>query len=179
MVEARCGARPGLVPPLAEVGSTSAAKATALEDAPVLLSLLAPPPGTPTGRAPRGRGRLPPPLPDDGRRARGLGAGALAIVENLLDRKNVNKGHTAGRAASRIAAYRATPDLGWHLPLPLDSATFALVYSRRWRGVLGAACRVLGRVADAEDVTQEVFVPHGARRGGSTRGAESSAPICG
>jgi RNA polymerase sigma-70 factor, ECF subfamily len=38
--------------------------------------------------------------------------------------------------------------------------TFDELYRRHWRGVFGAAYRVLGRVAEADDVAQEVFTKH-------------------
>lgn len=44
--------------------------------------------------------------------------------------------------------------------MPLESTTFDDVYRRHWRGVFGAAYRVLGRVAEADDVAQEVFARH-------------------
>jgi RNA polymerase sigma-70 factor (ECF subfamily) len=44
--------------------------------------------------------------------------------------------------------------------MPLESTTFDDVYRRHWRGVFGAAYRVLGRVAEADDVAQEVFTRH-------------------
>jgi RNA polymerase sigma-70 factor, ECF subfamily len=37
---------------------------------------------------------------------------------------------------------------------------FDEVYRHHWRGVFGAAYRVLGRVAEADDVAQEVFTRH-------------------
>jgi RNA polymerase sigma-70 factor, ECF subfamily len=37
---------------------------------------------------------------------------------------------------------------------------FEDLYRRHWRGVFGAAYRVLGRVAEADDVAQEVFTRH-------------------
>ena len=40
------------------------------------------------------------------------------------------------------------------------SPAFEDLYRRHWRGVFGAAYRVLGRVADADDVAQEVFTRH-------------------
>jgi RNA polymerase sigma-70 factor, ECF subfamily len=40
------------------------------------------------------------------------------------------------------------------------SPTFEDLYRRHWRGVFGAAYRVLGRVAEADDVAQEVFTRH-------------------
>jgi RNA polymerase sigma-70 factor (ECF subfamily) len=40
------------------------------------------------------------------------------------------------------------------------SPTFEELYRRHWRGVFGAAYRVLGRVAEADDVAQEVFARH-------------------
>ena len=44
--------------------------------------------------------------------------------------------------------------------MSLESTTFEEVYRRHWRGVFGAAYRVLGRVAEADDVAQEVFTRH-------------------
>ena len=44
--------------------------------------------------------------------------------------------------------------------MQLESTTFDDVYRRHWRGVFGAAYRVLGRVAEADDVAQEVFTRH-------------------
>src|SRR4051812_16090183 len=44
--------------------------------------------------------------------------------------------------------------------MSLESTTFDDVYRRHWRGVFGAAYRVLGRVAEADDVAQEVFAKH-------------------
>ena len=38
--------------------------------------------------------------------------------------------------------------------------TFDAIYRKYWRGVFGAAYRVLGRVAEADDVAQEVFTKH-------------------
>jgi RNA polymerase sigma-70 factor, ECF subfamily len=40
------------------------------------------------------------------------------------------------------------------------SPSFEDLYRRHWRGVFGAAYRVLGRVAEADDVAQEVFTRH-------------------
>jgi RNA polymerase sigma-70 factor, ECF subfamily len=40
------------------------------------------------------------------------------------------------------------------------SPTFEDLYRHHWRGVFGAAYRVLGRVAEADDVAQEVFTRH-------------------
>src|SRR4051795_13378965 len=42
---------------------------------------------------------------------------------------------------------------------PIDPA-FDALYRKYWRGVFGAAYRVLGRVAEADDVAQEVFLRH-------------------
>jgi RNA polymerase sigma-70 factor (ECF subfamily) len=39
-------------------------------------------------------------------------------------------------------------------------STFDELYRQHWRGVFGAAYRVLGRVAEADDVAQEVFTRH-------------------
>ncbi len=39
-----------------------------------------------------------------------------------------------------------------------DPTTFARVYDEQHRGVYGAAYRILGNVAQAQDVTQDVFV---------------------
>ena len=44
--------------------------------------------------------------------------------------------------------------------MSLESTTFEEMYRRHWRGVFGAAYRVLGRVAEADDVAQEVFTRH-------------------
>jgi RNA polymerase sigma-70 factor, ECF subfamily len=44
--------------------------------------------------------------------------------------------------------------------MPEAPATFEDLYRRHWRGVFGAAYRVLGRVAEADDVAQEVFTRH-------------------
>jgi RNA polymerase sigma-70 factor, ECF subfamily len=41
-----------------------------------------------------------------------------------------------------------------------ESRTFDDLYRQHWRGVFGAAYRVLGRVAEADDVAQEVFTRH-------------------
>jgi RNA polymerase sigma-70 factor (ECF subfamily) len=43
---------------------------------------------------------------------------------------------------------------------PRAIAEFDETYRRHWRGVFGAAYRVLGRVPEADDVAQEVFVRH-------------------
>jgi RNA polymerase sigma-70 factor (ECF subfamily) len=43
--------------------------------------------------------------------------------------------------------------------VPAEDA-FDAVYRRHWRGVFGAAYRVLGRAAEADDVAQEVFARH-------------------
>src|SRR3954453_1640781 len=42
----------------------------------------------------------------------------------------------------------------------MESRTFDDLYREHWRGVFGAAYRVLGRVAEADDVAQEVFTRH-------------------
>jgi RNA polymerase sigma-70 factor (ECF subfamily) len=44
--------------------------------------------------------------------------------------------------------------------MPLETPQFEALYRRHWRGVFGAAYRVLGRVAEADDVAQEVFARH-------------------
>jgi len=54
----------------------------------------------------------------------------------------------------------------------LEPTSFDDLYRRHWRGVFGAAYRVLGRVAEADDVAQEVFTRHWRepRRFDATRG---------
>ncbi|MFL5850229.1 MAG: RNA polymerase sigma factor, partial [Solirubrobacteraceae bacterium] len=60
-----------------------------------------------------------------------------------------------------IALYRArTRVRTFEVVMHEASPSFEDLYRRHWRGVFGAAYRVLGRVAEADDVAQEVFTRH-------------------
>jgi RNA polymerase sigma-70 factor (ECF subfamily) len=60
-----------------------------------------------------------------------------------------------------------------------DRATFSRVYDEHHRGVYGAAYRILGNAAQAQDVAQDVFLRVWRKPRSSTPSAASSAPTCG
>ena len=59
-----------------------------------------------------------------------------------------------------------------------DPDTYARIYDEHRRGVYAPRCGSCGNPAQAQDVTQDVFLASGATRRSSTRGAASSAATC-